>query len=544
MKETDNDGSYKTTSSLLTSPAFASSADGPQNNVVVSLSMSVSVKSGSQCRMRAVNDANGLLNMQHCSDSGTSIKALPGVTHCITGDMDSKPTNSNNHRNQQADCTSIHDVDLVVESTRPLSEVSSRDCSGSSEQQARALQSEKSSNAVTFPSVPTESSTDEHTDRDKTTVVVHMAKTEAVLDVRKREGSEAGNGKLNSVRELCASTQNESQKMANMREPIGKLHNSKKEIVTTRCKEVAARSKTTKKAEPGRNDVQPQPSTSASAGGSRNRLTIQPRTTQYEKHALLQTRQDSGMSELEEFFLEKDQLRASNMLEEGALSNEVSKASGRLQLQPRGAQCEKSPLLVKNKSGLSELEIYLLEKDVEASKKSSAKEISATSVHAEATSERRQRLQPRSSQYEENSLLEERDAKGMSAIEQFLNEKEDELTERGRKCGANSVCKSATCPTCRPQNTTEPSDGMQPQLSSSKRVHFKQRSSGSIEVQLDGKGAKSANQKSKSQGNPSRTTRWRQSLHLPRQHSKLGDMDSKTENNRNRIQSQKSCTVS
>ena len=31
MKETDNDGSYETSSSLLPSPAFASSADGPSN---------------------------------------------------------------------------------------------------------------------------------------------------------------------------------------------------------------------------------------------------------------------------------------------------------------------------------------------------------------------------------------------------------------------------------------------------------------------------------------------------------------------------------
>ncbi|KAK2185915.1 hypothetical protein NP493_217g03025 [Ridgeia piscesae] len=539
MKETLNDGSYKNknTVSVLTSPPFASSTAGPRDSVGGFLSMSLSVKSGSHCRVRSANDANGLLNMEHCSDTRMTGRAASQVTHCVGSDADTKPSNDSKSRNQQADCASIQDVDLVIESTPHLPEGPPRVCSGGMQKET-AGKMENSCNVLVFPSVPTESSTDEP-DMNKTTVVVHTAKSDAALDVPKKNSSETGNGKMNDVKHVTK-TLTDPQTMTKTKEPIAALHNSKTETTgtTNHCKDGSSHSSLTKKVNTT-NDVQPQPSTSASAPsvvGSRNRLTILPRTTQYEKHALLQNRQDSGMSELEEFFMEKEQQQQTGTpREEG---ERVSKTTGRLQLQPRGAQCEKSALLIKNKSGLSELEIYLLEKDAEASKKTSAS-------FDDATSERRQRLQPRSSQYEESSLLENRDAKGLSAIEHFLHEKEDELAERGRKCGTNCVCKSATCPTCRPQNTGEPGEDSRP-LSSSKRVHFKQRSSGSIEVQLDGKGVKSANQKSKQQGNPSRTTRWRHSLRLPRQHSKSGDAmsDSKTENNRNQIQSQKSCSVS
>ena len=535
MKETLNDGSYqnKNTVSALTSPPFASPTAGPRDSVGGLPSMSVSVTTGSHCRVRSANDANGLLNMEHCSDTRMTGRAASHVTHCVDGDADTKPSNDTKSRNQQSDCASIRDVDLVIESPP---EGPPRVCSGGS-QKERAGKMENSCNVLVFPSVPTESSTDEP-DMNKTTVVVHTAKTDAMLDVRKKHSSETGNGKMNDVKHVTK-TLSDPQTTTKTQGPIAALRNSKTET-TNHCKDGSSHSGMTKKPEANTtNDIQPEPSTSASAPsvvGSRNRLTILPRTTQYEKHALLQNRQDSGMSELEEFFMEKEQQQQTcPPREEGERG---SKPTGRLQLQPRGAQCEKSALLVKNKSGLSELEIYLLEKDAEASKKTSAS-------FDDATSERRQRLQPRSSQYEESSLLENRDAKGLSAIEQFLNEKEDELAERGRKCGTNCVCKSVTCPTCRPQNVGESGEDSRP-LSSSKRVHFKQRSSGSIEVQLDGKGAKSGNQKSKQQGNSSRTTRWRHSLRLPRQHSKSGDAmsDSKTENNRNRIQSQKSCTVS
>ena len=507
--------------------------------------MSTSTDNTSQCRFQTMSGANGILNMQHCDDGGCSTQEFTGSNHYAR--HDGKPANGNNCAAQQAEGTSIDDVGLTIESRPSLPVEPSR---GLPRQRDMAERMESSRNVVVFTAIPSESSTDDVTE---TSVVVHTANTLAALGVRQKDAFGTGNGKVSEVREHHMTTQNKSQ--TNARESREKGNNPKAEIISRHCNDKSDCSN-------AKVNTQPQPSTSATAPPaveSTNRLTIQPRTSQYEKHALMQTRQDSGMSELEEFLHEKEeqlqgrdnnrlsadvntasrrQQPRANTLDDGKLCGGGGTASRRQQLQPRGAQCEKSALLVKNESGLSDLEIYLLEKDAEASKKSSLK---TRSVSCEATMARRQRLEPRSSQYEENSLLENRDESGLSAIEQFLNEKDDQDDACGGKCSPNHTCKSATCGTCRP----EPGEGMRLQTSS-KRVHFKQCSSGSIEVQVDGKGVKSAAQTSKQQGNQSRTNRWRQSLHLPRQHSKSGDAmtASKTENNRRRIQTQKSCTIS
>ena len=527
------------------SPSLASLAAGPQNSEVVSLSMSASTDNTSQCHAQTMSGANGILNMQRCDDGGLSMQARTGSNHYVR--RDSKP--ANNCVAQQDEGASIDDVGLTIESTPAIPVEPSRGVP-----RDRAKDMESSRNVVVFTVIPSESSTDDATE---TSIVVHATDTLAALDVRQKDGSGTGNGKVNEAREHHVTTQNKSQ--TNTSE---KQNNTKTEIGSRHCKDKSDRGNATK-------ITQPQPSTSATpAVGSMNRLTILPRTSQYEKHALMQTRQDSGMSELEEFLQEKEhelmmrddnvttasrhqQLRA-NTLDDRKMCADGGAASRRQQLQPRGAQCEKSPLLVKNESGLSELEIYLLEKDAEASKKSSLKTRSASceaprsasceatvarQASSEATVARRQRLEPRSSQYEESSLLETRDETGLSAIEQFLNEQEDGDEECSGKCSPNHMCKSVSCGTCRPEPGTR-------QQTSSKRVHFKQCSSGSIEVQLDMKGAKAAGQKQ--QGNQSRTNRWRHSLRLPRQHSKSGDAmtASKTENNKCRTQTQKSCTIS
>ena len=103
----------------------------------------------------------------------------------------------------------------------------------------------------------------------------------------------------------------------------------------------------------------PTPSTSSTArpvgrtvrSGS---LAIMPRTEQYQKHPLLQNRSDSGMSEIELFLKEKS----------GFVKRDPEPP--RMRLEPRGAQIERHALLVKTSSGMSELEQYLLEKDREA----------------------------------------------------------------------------------------------------------------------------------------------------------------------------------
>ena len=441
------------------SPGLASLAAGPQNSEVVSLSMSASTDNTSQCRAQTMSGANGILNMQRCDDGGLSMQARTGSNHYVR--RDSKP--ANNCAVQQDEGASIDDVGLTIEPTPSLSVEPSRGVTGD-----RARDMESSRNVVVFTVIPSESSTDDVTE---TSIVVHATNTLAALDVRQKDGSGTGNGKVNEAREHHMTTQNKSQNKPQTN-TCEKRNNPKTEIGSRHCKDKSDRGNATKIA-------QPQPSTSATpAVGSMNRLTILPRTSQYEKHALMQTRQDSGMSELEEFLQEKEhelmtrddnmsmascrqQLRA-NTLDDGKMCADGGAASRRQQLQPRGAQCEKSPLLVKNESGLSELEIYLLEKDAEASKKSSLKTRSASceaprsasceaprSASSEATVARRQRLEPRLSQYEESSLLETRDETGLSAIEQFLNEKDDEDEECSGKCSPNHMCKSVSCGTCR-----------------------------------------------------------------------------------------------
>ena len=124
---------------------------------------------------------------------------------------------------------------------------------------------------------------------------------------------------------------------------------------------------------PSQESVQPP----SSIDDKRQRLKFLPRTNQYEKHPLLQIRSESGLSEFEMMMLERDttkqQAVAENPLRTYSLDesgqNKLKTTTQRL--VPRGAHIERNALFEKTASGLSELEQYLLEKEQELGESSS-----------------------------------------------------------------------------------------------------------------------------------------------------------------------------
>lgn len=188
-------------------------------------------------------------------------------------------------------------------------------------------------------------------------------------------------------------------------------------------------------------------------------LALLPRTNQYEKHPLLQDRSAEGLSELEMFLMEKEQ----------AVQD---KRQPREALVPRGAHYETHALLVKKTSGLTELEQYLMEKEEEILNEQQRR-------HSEGD-HRQKRLEPRSSQYQASALLESRDESGLSPIDHLLLDKVEEL-DKG-KCSARCTCKNAHCPNCRSEGAgSTPSTPPSPEVdtvsriepkTSSKHVHF------------------------------------------------------------------------
>ena len=97
-------------------------------------------------------------------------------------------------------------------------------------------------------------------------------------------------------------------------------------------------------------------------------LPIEPRTTQYQKHALLQERSDTGVLEFELLLAERfeDEQRARR---DSLNSRKCSLDSSRLKLMPRTNQYEPHPLLRKTNSGMSEIEEVLQEKNRSSSRK-------------------------------------------------------------------------------------------------------------------------------------------------------------------------------
>lgn len=254
------------------------------------------------------------------------------------------------------------------------------------------------------------------------------------------------------------------------------------------------------------------------------KLSIIPRTTQYEKHPL-QERTESGLSQLEELTnmlhrqktmdkaestLHHDPNRitpnstiksevksdsSSSLKKKGSAGNNIkSKLSPSTEqpsnkqknnksntkgenpapvhatlrrLEPRGPIVERHPLLEKSESGMSELEMYLFEKEQEMLLRSRVKE---ETVQTNFSSGRRwSQLQPRTNQYEKHALLESRDEKGFSPLDYFLSEKErsvmesmvvhgavidqeEDSTGSKGKCSERCVCKNATCGICKPNH--------------------------------------------------------------------------------------------
>ena len=128
--------------------------------------------------------------------------------------------------------------------------------------------------------------------------------------------------------------------------------------------------------------------------GNKNNRTIEPRNCQYQRSALLQNDgSDSGLSQLERFLAEKElelTIESVARVGAGASASAGAGADRKLSLQPRNTQYQ--PNRVHETEGmLDELEKLLAEK---------------ARVRAGLTNGP---LQPRTLQYEENTLLETKD---------------------------------------------------------------------------------------------------------------------------------------
>jgi hypothetical protein len=108
---------------------------------------------------------------------------------------------------------------------------------------------------------------------------------------------------------------------------------------------------------------------------------------------------------------------------------------------------------------------------------------------------RRMTLQPRRIQYEKHPLLETRDDSGMSEIDHFLKEKENEIQEKG-KCSTKCTCKNVNCVKCKgasPRLLTKEVDmvtRIEPKMNN-KRVHFQRQDC--VEVSPDRRKSQSEN---------------------------------------------------
>ena len=150
----------------------------------------------------------------------------------------------------------------------------------------------------------------------------------------------------------------------------------------------------------------------------RRSLPFVPRTSQYERHALLQEKTESGPNQLEIFLMEKDRdaaekrakFRKGYSLQEDALLRSPQPTP--LKLVPRGATSERHHLLKKTASGLSELEMLLLDKEREIEERRRGSEPD-TSVG---------KLLPRTAQYEKNILLETLTCDGGILLDEVLSE--------------------------------------------------------------------------------------------------------------------------
>ena len=96
-------------------------------------------------------------------------------------------------------------------------------------------------------------------------------------------------------------------------------------------------------------------------------MSLVPRTHQYEKHELLQERSpESGLSEVEAFLLEKQSLMELASAGDGTGSNDDDNDNDKDKLVPRAPHYVPHPILqVKTETGLTELELYFKQKDAQ-----------------------------------------------------------------------------------------------------------------------------------------------------------------------------------
>jgi len=249
------------------------------------------------------------------------------------------------------------------------------------------------------------------------------------------------------------------------------------------------------------------PGSEAGAAGAlrqpRKSLPFLPRTTQYERHPLLQMRSTAtGLSEFELLMLERD---ADERPPPRRASVEASSSSPaarvRPALVPRTTQREVHPLFVRSAdSGISELEEYLKEisqMTPPAARKSSAagsgaqgrSSVSASQPPPPPTSDgdtasAPRKLVPRTSQCERHALLEIKDESGLSELERLLmekNEAAEAAAADGRRCtvcGAESALR-CDCPARRTANDRLRADSETGATSATtaqqKRVRFMQQ---------------------------------------------------------------------
>ena len=229
----------------------------------------------------------------------------------------------------------------------------------------------------------------------------------------------------------------------------------------------------------------PKPSTSKGILKQNSIGKLEPRQTQYEPNSLLQERACNGLTEIESFLLERgaDKLNVcvsedvcdipdkmtSKMIDdnkEHPISETGFKQVTPLNLTPRGAHLESHPLFERKGENMSAIEEYLTEASAnfnsdkvyqqctccnkngctcvitECSEKSDNNENGTKSKNIGEL-----KLQPRTAHYEINSLLETKDASGMSDIQKYLKEKEtmaDEQSKDNKRRDSKASRKNST----------------------------------------------------------------------------------------------------
>jgi len=252
----------------------------------------------------------------------------------------------------------------------------------------------------------------------------------------------------------------------------------------------------------------------------RKSLPFLPRTTQYERHPLLQMRSAAtGLSEFELLMLERDaDERPRRMSVETSTSPSTRgklAGAGRPALVPRSAHSETHPLFVRSAdSGISELEEYLKEisqltppparkssTSVQGRSSMSAATARPTTSSPSSSDDSKttptpRKLEPRTSQCERHALLEIKDESGLSELERLLMEKNNEAAAaaaaaaaggtdglRCTVCGAQAASPRCDCSVSRRTNRVDgvnadrlhDSDTTSSDSAQQKRVRFMQQ---------------------------------------------------------------------